>query len=73
MTPDQMRDNSSKKVKQVMELLKMLHLRVEAKQRLTPEGFLENMVFWIDEEKYPQPKGNTPAIPAEAPTGETHA
>jgi hypothetical protein len=54
MSPDEMRAKSAQKVKQVMELMKVLHLRVDARQRVSPDGFIEGTVFWIDEEKYPQ-------------------
>jgi hypothetical protein len=56
MTPEQMRENSGTKVHQITELMKTLHLRVEARQRINEQGFLENVVFWIDEEQYPQPE-----------------
>lgn len=52
MTPEQMRAQSASKVKQITELMKVLHIRVEARQRMSPEGFIENIVFWIDDEKY---------------------
>lgn len=56
MSPDEMRAQSANKVKQVMELMKVLHIRVEARERITPEGFVEKVIFWIDEEKYPEPE-----------------
>lgn len=70
MTPEQMQARSKEKVQQVLNLMKTLHLKVEAKQKISPEGFLENQIFWIDDEKYvPAP---VVAAPAEsAPTG-TH-
>lgn len=66
MTPEQMQARSSEKVKQVLDMMKLLSLKVEAKQRLNPEtGFIELMVYWTDSEKYPE------AAPAEeAPQAE---
>lgn len=65
MTPDQMRAQSSKKVSQIMELMQVLHLRVEARQRINEQGFIENTLFWIDEEKYPEPAQVPQAEPAQ--------
>lgn len=69
MTPEQMKKRSSEKVKQVMDLMKELHLRVEAREKVDQGGFIEKMVFWIDEEKYPS--GTNPEKVA-GPTGETN-
>ncbi len=67
MTPEQMQQRSSEKVQQVLSLMKTLHIAVEAKERIDPKsGFIEKMVFWIDNEKYPAPDQT-------GPTGETHA
>jgi hypothetical protein len=71
MTPQEMQKRSRDKVQQVMDLAKMLHLRVEARQRVNKAtGFIENIVFWADDEKYPeaeQPKGAEDAAPVENP------
>lgn len=57
-----------------------LNISVEARQRVNEGGFIENMVFWIDNEKYaPTPiagaaVGGPMGIPSflpPAPTGET--
>lgn len=53
MDPKEMQRRSSEKVKQVIDLMRSLHLSVEARQKLSPQGFLENTVFWLDSEKYP--------------------
>jgi len=67
MTPKQMQENSAKKVQQVIDLMKVLHIRVEVKEKLDMKtGFIEKLVFWIDDENYP-----TEQVPAPAPTGET--
>lgn len=65
MTPKQMQENSTKKAQQVMDLMKTLHIRIEAKEKLDPKtGFIEKLIFWIDDEKYPTP---TPVPAAETP------
>lgn len=56
-----MKARSKEKIKQVMDLMNSLHLRQEARERLTPGGFLEKTVFWIDDEQYPQPVKEVPA------------
>lgn len=57
-----MRNSSAAKLRQVTELMKVLHMRVEARERVTENGFIEKVVFWIDDEQYPQP---APAVVAE--------
>lgn len=53
MNEEEMRKRSSEKVKQVLGLMKALHLRYEIKEHISEEGFIEKTLFWIDEEKYP--------------------
>lgn len=66
MSPEQMKKKSGEKVKQIMGLMATLHLKVEAKQRINDQGFIENLVFWIDDEKYPteevKPTGETAPV-----------
>jgi hypothetical protein len=64
MTPEQMQKNSAKKVQQVLDLLKVLNLRVEAKDRVDLKtGLIEKMVYWIDDENYPTPEAiKAPAV-----------
>lgn len=71
MTPQEMQARSSEKVKQIMGLMTSLHLRVEARERISQEGFIEKTIFWIDDENYPSaaPTGAT----AEAPVQEKAA
>lgn len=64
MSPEEMRAKSADKVKQVTDLMKLLHLTVEAKERVSPEGFIEKMVYWTDSEPYPS------AVPTDAPASE---
>lgn len=74
MTPDQMRDRSSQKVKQVMELMKVLNIHVEARQRVdSKSGFLENMIFWVDDERYAPAPTAVEATSPSSETGESHA
>ncbi len=67
MTPKETQARSGEKVKQVTDLMALLHLRVEAKERIDQHGFLEKTIFWIDDEKYPAP---APAPAAAAEVGE---
>jgi hypothetical protein len=53
MTEKEMRAASAAKVKQVMDLMKLLHLEVEARQKINQQGFIEQVIFWVDNEKYP--------------------
>lgn len=64
-----MQKTSSAKVKKVLEMMKLLHLRVEAREKMNPQGFIERIVFWVDDEQYPL-KEETPAE-ASATTTET--
>lgn len=77
MTPDQMRASSQKKFTQITELMKLLQVSFQPKQKITPDGFIENVVIFTDDEKYPtaptverQPEGDQPA-PEEAKNEET--
>lgn len=75
MNDKQMRESSKKKVQQVLDLMQLLHIRVEAKQKINMgTGVIENAVVWIDEEDYPVgPKQPTLPITKDgAPAGETH-
>ncbi len=48
-----MREKSQKKVQQVLDFMKLLHIRVEARQRVdTKTGFIDTVVFWSDDEDY---------------------
>lgn len=60
-----MQQRSREKVEQVMNLAKTLHLNVEARQRVNKAtGFIENIVFWNDVEKYPEAPAEA-AVPVE--------
>jgi len=62
-----MRQRSSDKVKQVLELMKVLHVRCEARERIDRDGFIEKMVYWIDDEKYPMPPPVVEPVKEEKP------
>ncbi len=54
MNEQEMQARSSAKVKQVTDLMKILYLTHEVRERVDPQtGFIEKMVYWIDSEKYP--------------------
>lgn len=65
-----MRERSADKVKQIVELMKVLHLRVEARERVSEQGFIERIVFWIDDEKYVAP---IEPVPGSTGAEEPHA
>ncbi len=72
-----MRNRSAAKVKQVTEMMNILHLRMEARERMNEQGFIEKIVFWIDDEQYKPADGPIPQtvidkeVAASAPT-ESH-
>jgi hypothetical protein len=74
MTPEEMQASSAAKVKQILELMQSLHVRSEARERISQDGFIEKTVFWIDDEQYPspapEPTGATGETAEVAPTGE---
>lgn len=54
MTPDEMRKSSSDKIQQVLNLMKILHVRIEAKDKVDLKtGMIDKAIFWIDDENYP--------------------
>jgi len=67
LTPQEMQAKSNAKLKQITDLMALLHLRVEARQHIDQNGFIQNVVFWSDDEKY-VPAPAAPAAP-EGPTG----
>jgi hypothetical protein len=66
MTPEEIQKKSNDKIKAVETLLKQLELSIEAKQVLTKEGIIENVVFYRDLQKYPKPAPVKPVNPAPA-------
>lgn len=71
MTPEQMQARSQQKVKQVFDLMKLLHLKVEARERITEQGFIERIVFWVDDEQYPSATPEPAGEKAQEETAET--
>lgn len=82
MIPEQIQAKSSEKVRQVLSFMEALNITVEARERVNAQGFIEKLVFWIDNEKYVptpiegDPVGGSKGIPSfmpPAPTGEAGA
>lgn len=59
MSDEEKRAKSGVKLKQITDLMALLHVRVEAKQRIDDNGIIENIVFWSDHEQYP----SAPTLP----------
>lgn len=77
MTPDEMKASSERKLQEVLDFMKERHVRVEAKQKMNLRtGFIENVIFWSDDENYPAPAPVDPVqeVPLEqpAPAAEEH-
>lgn len=53
MTEEQIRQRSQEKIAQVQALMKVLHVKVEAKERIVQGDFIEKIVLYIDSENYP--------------------
>lgn len=68
MKPEEMQKRSKEKVQQVLDLMKSLQLEVAPKRKITKEMFIEDVVFWIDNEKYPT-LPETPSFPRQAMVG----
>lgn len=64
MTPQEMQQKSADKVKQIVEMMKLLYITVEARERVDEQGFISKTIFWIDNEKYPAI--DAPAVPEAA-------
>ena len=61
-----MHPKTKEKISQVMNLMKVLDLSIEAKQKINNDGIIENVIYLIDHEKYPEPeKGPAPDSPVE--------
>lgn len=56
MTQKEIQQKSSEKIKQIMDLMKGLEVTVEVRERVDQQGFINKMVYWIDNEKYPTPE-----------------
>jgi hypothetical protein len=64
MNPEEIKQASQKKVNQITDLMELLHVRVEARERVGKDGFIHNGVVWIDDEVYPNPP---PLAPEDLP------
>lgn len=56
MADDQNRAKSAGKIKQLVEVMKSLNIKAEARQRVGRDGYLELVVVFIDLEKYQEEK-----------------
>ena len=52
MTKEEMQKKSAEKVQAIKTLCKQLEVEVSAKQMINRGGFIENIVFYLDTEKY---------------------
>ncbi len=53
MTNQEIQARSAEKVKQVLDLMGVLHLKVEVRERMNLRtGFITREVFWLDNEGY---------------------
>lgn len=59
MTPEQMKQRSQEKVDQIVKLMETLQVRCEAREHIDQQGFLQRVVFWVDEEQYPEKEPET--------------
>lgn len=69
MTQEQIKEHAKKKVHQAMQVLKTLNLEPQARQRVSKDGFIEQVIFWLDHEEY-QTDPVTPIIVPAAPLGD---
>lgn len=53
MNKNDIQKRSQEKVNQVLSLMKTLRLEQKVKRQITREGFIEETIFWIDNEQYP--------------------
>lgn len=67
MTPEQMQARSQQKLAQINDLMKLLHVRCEVRERITPDGFIEKIIFYTDDEVYPSlsPEATGEKVPEE--------
>lgn len=63
MKPEEMQKRSKEKVDRVLALMKELQLTVEPRRKISPQMFIEDLIFWIDNEKYPSPDELAEAAP----------
>jgi len=61
MTTEERNQRVQEKAKQINDLCNILHIREVARQWVNPEGFIESVVYYIDQEVYPEePKKEEP-------------
>jgi len=62
MQQEEMKNRARTKIQEVVDFMKERQLTVEAKQCIGKTGFVENIIVWNDNEKYPV------ETPTETPT-----
>jgi len=67
MTEAEVRNRTQEKMTEVRALCEKLKINISARQRLDKQGFVENLVVFIDEENYPLVEVK-PEVGDEAPT-----
>lgn len=54
MTPEQIQASSDLKAKQINDLCRTLKMTIMPREIVTKEGFIERIVYFFDNEQYPQ-------------------
>ena len=62
MTPQQKQALTSAKINKVLELCKLLKLEITPKQQLDNNGYINNIILFMDMEKYPEDEAKEPAV-----------
>ncbi len=63
MTTAEIQAKSREKLQKINDLIKELNVKSEVKQRVMPNGFIEDLVIFIDLEEYPMDP--VPEVPKE--------
>lgn len=54
MKKEQIKESTNKKINQIIDLARLLKIEISAKQMITDKGTIENIVYFIDTEEYPE-------------------
>lgn len=66
MKPEEIHASSQAKLKQITDLMALLKMTVEPRERINEQGFIEKTIYWIDHEKYEQhPPEPVKSVPSE--------
>jgi len=55
MTKQEIDAKTNEKVKQINDLCKLLQITISAEEVMTESGFIKKVVYYLDNEKYPEP------------------